>query len=177
MALDFSKKSKALLLDLINTKATRTLEEGELQFGTVEASSEHSKNTKIHLSAAEGSPTLSGQQDFFYDRLDLTAVFADVQDRVVYSVGAASSVNTQDIISQIATQFNLGIAADDIEVSEVDVTSKPESITIQAKADGLVYTGQLTVKMQYIQVGDDLATVLANNVADGFEKPTISIGG
>lgn len=176
MALDFSKKSKALLLDLINTKATRTLEEGELQFGTVEASSEHSKNTKIHLSAAEGSPTLSGQQDFFYDRLDLTAVFADVQEQVTFTA-SGTSVNTGDVIASIATTFKLGIAADDIEVSEVDVTLKPESITIQAKADGLVYTGQLTVKMQYVQVGDDLATVLANNVADGFEKPTISIGG
>lgn len=176
MALDFSKKSKALLLDLINTKATRTLEEGELQFGAVEASSEHSKNTKIHLSAVEGSPTLSGQQDFFYDRLDLTAVFADVQEQVTFTA-SGTSVNTSDVIANIAARFKLGIAADDIEVSEVDVTLKPESITIQAKADGLVYTGQLTVKMQYLQVGDDLATVLADNVADGFEKPTISIGG
>lgn len=176
MALDFSKKSKALLLDLINTKATRTLEEGELQFGAVEASSEHSKNTKIHLSAVEGSPTLSGQQDFFYDRLDLTAVFADVQEQVTFTA-SGTSVNTSDVIANIAARFKLGIAADDIEVSEVDVTLKPESITIQAKADGLVYTGQLTVKMQYLQVGDDLATVLADNVAEGFEKPTISIGG
>lgn len=176
MALDFSKKSKALLLDLINTKATRTLEEGELQFGTVEASSEHSKNTKIHLSAVEGSPTLSGQQDFFYDRLDLTEVFADVQSSVTFTA-SGTSVNTGDVIASIATTFKLGIAADDIVVSDMDVTSKPESITIQAKADGLVYTGQLTVKMQYLQVGEDLATVLADNVADGFEKPTISIGG
>ena len=163
-------------MDLINTKATRTLEEGELQFGAVEASSEHSKNTKIHLSAVEGSPTLSGQQDFFYDRLDLTAVFADVQEQVTFTA-SGTSVNTSDVIANIAARFKLGIAADDIEVSEVDVTLKPESITIQAKADGLVYTGQLTVKMQYLQVGDDLATVLADNVAEGFEKPTISIGG
>lgn len=176
MALDFSKKSKALLLDLINTKATRTLEEGELQFGAVEASSEHGKNTKIHLSAAEGSPTLSGQQDFFYDRLDLTAVFADVQDQVVFAANR-TSVNTGDVIASIAAIFKLGITADDVDVNDIDVTLKPESITIQAKADGLVYTGNLTVKMQYIQVGDDLATVLADNVADGFEKPTISIGG
>lgn len=86
-------------------------------------------------------------------------------------------MNTGDVIASIATTFKLGIAADDIVVSDVDVTSKPESITIQAKEGGLVYTGQLTVKMQYIQVGDDLATVLADNVAEGFEKPTISIGG
>ena len=176
MALDFSKKSKALLLELINTKATRTLEEGELQFGAVEASSEHSKNTKIHLSAVEGSPTLSGQQDFFYDRLDLAAVFADVQEQVTFTA-SGTSVNTSDVIATIATRFKLGIAADDIVVSDMDVSSKPESITIQAKEGGLVYTGQLTVKMQYIQVGDDLATVLADNVAEGFEKPTISIGG
>lgn len=176
MALDFSKKSKALLLDLINTKATRTLEEGELQFGAVETSSEHEKNTKIHLSAVEDSPTLSGQQDFFYNRLDLTTVFADVQDQVTFTA-SGTSVNTGDVIASIATTFKLGIAADDIVVSDEDVSSKPESITIRAKEGGLVYTGQLVVKMQYIQVGDDLATVLANNVAEGFEKPTISIGG
>lgn len=52
MALDFNKAAKSLLLDLINTKATRALSEEELQFGTPTASSEHEKNTVIQLNAA-----------------------------------------------------------------------------------------------------------------------------
>ncbi len=57
MALDFNKAAKSLLLDLINTKATRALAEQELQFGTPQASSEHSKNTVIQLDAAAEAET------------------------------------------------------------------------------------------------------------------------
>lgn len=60
MALDFNKAAKSLLLDLINTKATRALSEEELQFGTPTASSEHEKNTVIQLNAAPEAANLQG---------------------------------------------------------------------------------------------------------------------
>lgn len=42
----------------------------------------------------------------------------------------------------------------------------------------MVYTGTLQVALTYAAAPkDELATVLANNVAEGFEKPTVSVVG
>lgn len=62
--------------------------------------------------------------------------------------------------------------------SLTDVSGKPATVTLTAAAAGLVYTGTLQVNMQYVQVEKDkLEEVLAANVADGFTKPEVAIGG
>lgn len=177
MALDFKKASKDLLLDLINTKATRTLLKEELQFGTPTTTSDNGKNTVIQLDAAPDAANLQGTQQFYYDRLDLTEVFKDVQAQLTMAA-SGDTVSSADVVAQVAALTGLGISSEDIVVEELDVSGKPATVTLTAAAAGLVYTGTLQVNMQYVQVEKDkLEEVLAANVADGFTKPEVAIGG
>lgn len=178
MALDFNKAAKSLLLDLINTKATRALTEEELQFGTPAASSEHEKNTVIQLDAAAEAENLQGTQQFYYDRLALSDVFADAADDVTFELPhGTDSIKASELVSKLVTKFELASLTGEIKEETFQLSAGTVGqVTLSAIDNGLVYTGTLQVALTYAAapiVKDDLATVLADNVADGFEKPTV----
>lgn len=180
MALDFNKAAKSLLLDLINTKATRTLAEEELQFGTPQTSSEHSKNTVIQLDAAVGAENLQGSQQFYYDRLALSEVFAEVTGDVTFELPhGTDSIKASELVSKLVTKFGLASLTGEIKEETLQLSAGTvNQVTLTAIENGLVYTGTLQVALTYAAAPkDDLATVLANNVAEGFEKPTVSVVG
>lgn len=180
MALDFNKAAKSLLLDLINTKATRTLTEEELQFGTPGASSEHEKNTVIQLDAAVGAENLQGSQQFYYDRLALSEVFADVTSDVTFELPhGTDSIQASELVSKLVTKFGLASLTGEIQEETFQLSAGTVGqVTLTAIAGGLVYTGTLQVSLTYAAAPkDDLATVLADNVAEGFVKPTVSVVG
>lgn len=171
MTLDFNKAAKSLLLDLINTKATRPLTEQELQFGTPAASSEHSKNTVIQL---------EGSQQFYYDRLSLSDVFADAIDDVTFELPhGTDSIQASELVSKLVTKFGLASLTGEIKEETFQLSAGTVAqVTLSAIDNGLVYTGTLQVALTYAAapiVKDDLATVLADNVAEGFEKPTVVV--
>ena len=182
MALDFNKAAKSLLLDLINTKATRALTEEELQFGTPAASSEHSKNTVIQLSAAAEAENLQGTQQFYYDRLALSDVFADVTSDVTFELPhGTDSIQASELVSKLVTKFGLASLTGEIKEETFQLSAGTVGqVTLTAIEGGLVYTGTLQVALTYAAAPvekDNLATVLADNVAEGFEKPTVSVVG
>ncbi len=180
MALDFNKAAKSLLLDLINTKATRTLAEEELQFGTPQTSSEHSKNTVIQLDAAVGAENLQGSQQFYYDRLALSEVFAEVTGDVTFELPhGTDSIKASELVSKLVTKFGLASLTGEIKEETFQLSAGTVGqVTLTAIEGGLVYTGTLQVALTYAAAPkDQLATVLADNVADGFVKPTVSAVG
>lgn len=180
MALDFNKAAKSLLLDLINTKATRALAEQELQFGTPAASSEHSKNTVIQLDAAPEAENLQGTQQFYYDRLALSDVFADVTGDVTFELPhGTDSIQASELVSKLVTKFGLASLNGEIQEETFQLSAGTVGqVTLNAIENGLVYTGTLQVALTYAAAPkDNLATVLADNVAEGFEKPTVSVVG
>lgn len=180
MALDFNKAAKSLLLDLINTKATRALAEQELQFGTPAASSEHSKNTVIQLDAAPEAENLQGTQQFYYDRLALSDVFADVTGDVTFELPhGTDSIQASELVSKLVTKFGLASLNGEIQEETFQLSAGTVGqVTLNAIENGLVYTGTLQVALTYAAAPkDNLATVLVDNVAEGFEKPTVSVVG
>ncbi|MFE3952514.1 hypothetical protein ACFX2L_24990, partial [Escherichia coli] len=89
---------------LINTKATRALSEEELQFGTPATSSEHGKNTVIQLDTAPEAANLQGTQQFYYDRLALSEVFADVTSDVTFELPhGTDSIQASELVSKLVT--------------------------------------------------------------------------
>lgn len=180
MALDFNKAAKSLLLDLINTKATRALAEQELQFGTPATSSEHSKNTVIQLDAAEGAENLQGTQQFYYDRLALSDVFADVTSDVTFELPhGTDSIQASELVSKLVAKFGLASLNGEIKEETFQLSAGTVGeVTLNAIENGLVYTGTLQVALTYAAAPkDELATVLADNVADGFVKPEVAVVG
>lgn len=180
MALDFNKAAKSLLLDLINTKATHTLTEVELQFGTPQTSSEHEKNTVIQLNAAPEAPNLQGSQQFYYDRLALSDVFADVTGDVTFELPhGTDSIQASELVSKLVTKFGLASLNGEIKEETFQLSGGTVGqVTLTAIENGMVYTGTLQVALTYAAAPkDDLATVLADNVAEGFVKPTVSVVG
>ncbi|HCJ9335993.1 TPA: hypothetical protein NV901_001984 [Escherichia coli] len=180
MDLNFNKAAKSLLLDLINTKATRTLSEEELQFGTPATSSEHGKNTVIQLDAAPEAANLQGSQQFYYDRLALSEVFAEVTGDVTFELPhGTDSIKASELVSKLVTKFGLASLTGEIKEETFQLSAGTVGrVTLTAIEGGLVYTGTLQVALTYAAAPkDQLATVLANNVADGFVKPTVSAVG
>lgn len=178
--LDFNKAAKSLLLDLINTKATRILAEEELQFGTPQESSEHEKNTVIQLDAAAEAANLQGTQQFYYDRLALSDVFADVTGDVTFELPhGTDSIQASELVSKLVTKFGLASLNGEIREETFQLSAGTVGeVILNAIEGGLVYTGTLRVALTYaLAPKDELATVLANNVAEGFEKPTVSVVG
>lgn len=178
--LDFNKAAKSLLLDLINTKATRTLTEEELQFGTPAASSEHSKNTVIQLNAAPEAENLQGTQQFYYDRLALSEVFADVTSDVTLELpNGTDDVKASDLVSALVEKFGLASLTGEIKEETFQLSAGTVGqVTLTAIEGGLVYTGTLQVALTYTAAPKaELATVLADNVADGFVKPEVAVVG
>lgn len=169
MALDFSKKSDALFLDLVNTKATRALAKEELDISGIRAGLAGGKNTTLTLKAAVGAPNLTGESLFHYDRLDLATLFAGHAQSYEVVDGIDSAL---EIVALINTKYNLGLSDLDIEDTAIDVAGEQASITLTAKASSLVYTGTLNVALTYPK--DDLSAVMGNGIADGFEQPTLS---
>lgn len=169
MALDFSKKSDALFLDLVNTKATRALAANEITIGAPGAGTTGGKNTTVHLTAVAEAPNLKGEADFHFDRLDLTTLFTGHTLSVEVVDGIDSAL---EIAAALNAKFGLNISELDIEDTAIDVASEPASITLTALATGLVYTGSVEVALTYPK--DDLNTVMGDGVADGFVAPTLT---
>lgn len=169
MALDFSKKSDALFLDLVNTKATRALAANEFTIGAPGAGVVGNKNTTVNLEAVVDAVNLKGSAAFHYDRLDLTALFAGHTLSVEVVDGIDSAL---EIAAVLNAKFGLNISELDIEDTQIDVPNEPASITLTALSAGLVYTGSVEVALTYPK--DDLAEVMGDGVADGFEQPTLT---
>ncbi len=170
MALDFSKKSDVLFLDLVNTKATRALAANEITIGAPGAGTTGGKNTTVHLTAVAEAANLKGEADFHFDRLDLTTLFSSVQLGVSMT---DAELTTLDIAARLNTAFGLGFSDLDIVSETIDHDAKPESVTLTAVSTGLVYTGSVVVPLVWPVVKDDLATVMGDGVADGFDAPEL----
>lgn len=175
MALNFNQPSKNLLIDLINTKATKTLASADLNIGTPEASSEHERDTKVTLTATEESTLVTGTTTFYYNRVDLGAMFADHAAHLTFNGDESEITDIAGLIAHLVVTFNLGISADDLKDQTFDLGSKPKTITIEAAETSLVYKGQFNINFTYADVKDDLATVMGDGVAEGFDTPTLTV--
>ena len=177
MSLNFNQPSKSLLIDLINTKATKTLASSDLEIGTPEVSSENDRDTKIALTASAQSTIVTGSTTFYYNRVDLGEMFEGHETHLTFNADETEVTDLAGLIAHLVVTFNLGISADDLKEVDFNLSSKPNTVTIEAAETSLVYKGSFDINFLYADTKEDLATVLANNVAEGFEKPTISVAG
>lgn len=80
---------------------------------------------------------------------------------------------------KLVTKFGLASLNGEIQEETFQLSAGTVGqVTLNAIENGLVYTGTLQVALTYAAAPkDQLATVLADNVADGFVKPTVSVVG
>lgn len=168
MALDFSKKSDELFLDLVNTKASRALSKDELVVGVPTAGTTGGKNTTVHLSAVPTAPHLTGEADFHYNRLDLTFLFLGLSPTLEVRAGIDS---TLAVAAELNSRYGINISELDIEQTSFVIADEPASISLVARDTSLVFSGTVVVDLTYPK--DDLNTVMGDGVADGFTKPEI----
>lgn len=176
MSLNFNQPSKSLLIDLINTKATKTLASSDLEIGTPEVSSENDRDTKITLTASAESAIVTGSTTFYYNRVDLGEMFADHASHLTFNGDDAEVNDLAGLIAHLVVTFNLGISADDLKEVDFNLSSKPNKVTIEAAETSLVYKGSFDINFTYAEAKEDLATVMGDGVAEGFEKPTLTVG-
>lgn len=166
MALDFTKKSDELFLDLVNTKASRILSKDELTVGAPAVGT--TKNTVVHLAAVQNAQHLTGEADFHYDRLDLTALFLGLSPTLEVRAGIDSTIT---VAAELNARYHINISALDIENTSFDASAEPATISLVALASSLVFSGTVVIDLTYPK--DDLNTVMGDGVADGFNKPNI----
>jgi hypothetical protein len=172
---DFTKASKALLLDLVNTSGItngKVLTEGLVDIGLpIETTGTNPpKNTTITFTAKEGSG-YTGAVTVQYNRPNLAehTKWADGTDmELVFTVGNA--VNIADMLPEINAQLLTNIDPSEIVDGPLPTftgeLNEEHAVQLVADADSLAYRGSLTFILKAEDI--DLATVITNQTLDGL---------
>lgn len=164
---DFTKAPKQILLDLINlTNPSYQMEEADVIIGAPTVTTENSRNTSVLISAAPSSP-FDNSQTFYYNRLDLAAVFATLSTDFEKTPEVA---DIDDLVALINARWALNLTADDFTSSAFPTFAgeggEQHSVTLTAKPGSLTYIGAGEVTLTLAKV--DMADAFPNNVLDGY---------
>lgn len=170
--MSLSKKSKILILDLINENNPQF--EEKLSFDVVEFAdpavhAEDDRNTSVVVGSLEDSP-YAGDATVMYDRLDLQKLFTDAGYPVVEikAVGLATSL---ELLPYLNETFALALDEDDI-VSEAlpagDVY--PKAYTLKVKPTSFAWLNELAISL--IDGKPQLSDIIVKTVLDGLKYPT-----
>lgn len=148
MSTTFADKSgRGILLAAINRAAKNgySFNQSDLDFAAPEATTENGKTTKVVYTATESS-NYEGSQDAFFDKLDLTALFAAAGiEEVQVSAGAVAGNSHQDVANAVNARYSTGFTADDIAAGSFE--PGVNEVTLIAAAGSYGYQGQLVVQL------------------------------
>ena len=162
VAIDFSKASAAIILDLINGSQTppATLTAADITLGVPSANAtdpETTGDTAVVVTGvlAEG---YKGSVTVTYNRVPITAVVGANSDE--FEVGSATNVS--DLLAQINARFGINLTAAEItDAALPDVTG--------GAASCLVYSGTLSLTL--VPNATELNTVITTPALDGLDYP------
>lgn len=147
MVINYTKPSKDVLVQKVNRDNGTSLTADMVDFG-VPGPSGTIPNTKVVMTARPNSG-FSGQVAITYNRRNL-ANFAQ-QPVTTFSVNDATRV--VDLLAAINQQYQVNIAADEIEDAPLPVFSGPTPgatlpFVLKALAGSLMYQGQVTLQLR-----------------------------
>lgn len=168
MALDYTKKSSALILDLINTKAKRTLLAEEIDYGVPIPNEEEGaeRNTLLVISPASGNERLLNDADLKYNRISLETMFGNVTQALFEDT--PENFTPEAFLSAINAKYKLGLSNEDFDFATFKV--EDGSAELVAFTDGLVYTGTLKLSVNTLEY---LNLIMGDGNLDGFVAPNL----
>lgn len=145
MALDFSKKSSLLILDLINTKSKQPLVAAEIVVGPATvAEGDERYNSQLEITPSGTNSKLISKGVLRYNRIDVAAMFAPVLDDA--TIQDEEGLSVAAILNTLNSRFALGLSDEDFDITLI--VKDVGTVSIFTLEDGRVYTGQLTLPLQ-----------------------------
>ncbi|MDH2154119.1 hypothetical protein [Stenotrophomonas sp. GD03657] len=158
--IDLSLPPRQVLAALINASNTEKLQVSDVDFGVPTVNSDHSRNTKIIVTAKPESPW-DTYQAFYYNRMHIgDDVFTTLNTDFTYVEGMTKA----DLIAKINERWGINLTDDDYTMSELP--SGNGTVTITAKPGSLNYIGAGDVRLIASKIPLDVA--FPNNVLDGL---------
>lgn len=172
MANDFSKVSKQVLIDQINTDNSTSLTDALISFGLPTAAQEGSaKNTELTVSAVPGSG-YTGSVVVEYNRVSL----ADFVGSKVLDFQKGDADNLSDLIPEINALLGTNLQPDDyVDVALPTFTGTPNEehdVQLAAAADSLAYLNSITITVKGADI--PLSSVITTTVLNGLVAPTVA---
>lgn len=162
------KSGRGILLTALNQAAAQqgyTFVKSDLDFGPVEASTNPAREAQIQYAATEASRFI-GSQTAFYNRLDLTSLFANAGiDTVQIHKGP---LTTEGVVAKLNQRYGLGFTAEDIVFGEA-IAEDATEVVLTAEAGSHGYVG--TVVVELVEGKVPLAEVVLDPVLDGPVYP------
>lgn len=111
--------------------------------------------------------------EYYGERLRIS--FSTIKNQRTHN----DNVKASDLVSALVEKFGLASLTGEIKEETFQLSAGTVGqVTLTAIEGGLVYTGTLQVALTYTAAPKaELATVLADNVADGFVKPEVAVVG
>ncbi len=158
--IDLTQPPRQVLADLINASNDEKLQVSDVDFGVPTANTDHSRNTKIVVTAKATSPW-DTYQVFYYNRMDIGAnIFSTLNTDFTYVPGMTKA----DLIGMINTRWSINLTDDDYTMS--DLPEGNGTVTVTAKPGSLNYIGSGDVRLIADKI--PLADAFPNNVLNGL---------
>lgn len=158
---------QALLLQALNFAAGeqgKVLLASDLTFGPVAVSTNPNREVQVHIAATEESPTFEGEMDVFFDRLDLTGVFAASGINDIAVIKGAATVG--ELIDGINTRFGTGFGAQDFDLTAV-IEEDDTEVVLAALPTSYAFKGELLISL--VVAKTPLAEAVVNPELGGLE--------
>jgi hypothetical protein len=159
-----AKSSVFLLLEEINRKNENVVALSDVIFGTPIRTTEHNRNTKLHVGSQPGG-NYSDDQWIWYNRLDIAEVFQHL-DKIHVEVSVEGTPGYLDVLHAVNLRYNLDIQDDEIVPTDV-VANR---MMLRLSDTSLAFTGAVNI---ILAVDGDipLYNVLLNTTLDGLWYP------
>lgn len=159
-----AKRSVELLLDEINRLNANAFTLSDLDFGVPARVNQYERNTKIKVTATPNSKYI-GSQEVWYNRLDLTKVFASAQIETIELKGYDVQ-STLDLLKELNHTYSLNLDDKDIVEEALDFTHFPQTVILRTHGDSMAFEGEL--KVTVIEGILDLDEVIVVQVLSGL---------
>ncbi len=162
------KTGRGLLFAALNKAAAAQgyeFAESDLVFGPVAESTNPARESEVAYSAHPDSPDFEGSAVAFYNRLDLTALFAAAGIEVVQVAAGAATVG--EVVQRVNARYSLQFGADDIQ--NLDAAVEGSSVVLQATATSYGFKGQVSVEL--VEGKTPLAEVIVDPLLDDLALP------
>lgn len=135
------------LVGIFNKKTTLTMLRSDLIFGTpqVNADSSKARNTKIRIAVRLDHPTVSGAEDFYFDRLDLARLSS--YPAPGYPPIAPVGTSIYSMLDKIKTSTGLDFRTDDLEETFVVEGGDAGIVLLKAKSTSIGWIGEFNLPL------------------------------
>ena len=143
------KSGKGILIDAINrgiaqVDPTLVLTANDIELGAVEVSSNEERESQVTFAAKAGTD-FEGEATVFFDRRDLTELFASAGIDVVQVPEGPTT--TAEVVAALNLRYGAGFTADDI-VMNTDAVIEGNEVTLSAEPTSHGFKGEVLVLIE-----------------------------